>query len=190
MKVFDKTRNTSNVIWFASLLFMMACFVFAATIIIYASITPRSQSAQLDPNGAQTLASPQTNPRNQSAQLDPSTHEVVIQQEYYDGSVKELARYSVSTEGINLLLDPLYAGNAPLATSYDPEALYASDALFGTFEYNRGQDYGDTGTFSREQLDDVMTIKFDNSVISWVDADGVIASALQVDENEWCIAIY
>lgn len=131
-----------------------------------------------------------------SVGFNPETSEVVAYNVYWDGHTKAIARFSKSSEQrANPLLSPLYAGNASLNTSYDPIGIYESGAVFGSFEYNRGIQYNECGTFSRDEKTSIMTVKFRNGTISWVGPDGVIASALvdygyDFDDTEVYVAFY
>lgn len=131
-----------------------------------------------------------------SVDFKPDTSEVVVYNVYRDGHTKVIARFNKSSNPkVNPLLSALYAGNAPLSTSYDPTGMYESGAVFGSFEYNRGIRYNECGTFSRDEKTGIMTVKFQNGTISWVGPDGVIASAVvdygyDFDDTNVYVAFY
>lgn len=121
--------------------------------------------------------------------FDCSTGEVTFCAVYKGGRSKTLGAFSESTGNADQLFNPMYAGNAPVSTSYDPRAMYEAGVDVPYFEYNRGADYGEYGSATFDEDTGILKIKLGEYIISWVDADGVIASAAIID-GEPCVAFY
>lgn len=116
--------------------------------------------------------------------------QVVAEGIYRDGHITTEAVYETSTaQGSNPLADPFYAGNAATTSCYDPKQLFAAGKDTNLFAYNRGLEAGDCGWTRFDDNGEIMTVYFKNGVKSWVDADGVIASATMLN-GEVFVAFY
>lgn len=116
---------------------------------------------------------------------DSQTREVIVKELFRDGHTEILETFTATTDQpSNPLLDPLYAGRAPVATGYNPVALYEKVPESHYFTYNRGRNYGDWGILEFNEETGIMTVKFHNGVVSYVDAEGVIASVKVSDGDE------
>jgi len=122
--------------------------------------------------------------------LNKSCDEITVYSAYKDGHTELVGTFTQSIEGPgNTLRNPLYLGCFVDAMGYDPLGMYKAGVDVPFFEFNRGAEYGDYGAAKFDERTGRLAIVLSDRIVSWVDEDGVIASAAIFD-NELHVAFY